>query len=202
MRKEGYHSREWNQARRQVSLRTLDHGHITTDGKDFPTFGDAIEHQIQLNRRNKDMTTGTVQSIIVNAMSPEHAKRVAAGLAHFPQEAVKNVQQMKAPRPAKTCKTDDFPQKGTRKWKVEYQIYSYGQKVPIGRGEYHYTEMEFQKDGFEMKTDAVKAARELSIVMQMPMTVKIVHVLDNGNNTVSDLEPKTALGEFRVEYMV
>lgn len=148
------------------------------------------------------MTTGQVQHIVVKAMSTSHARKIASALTQTPIEGIGRVDMVKKPRQAKTCQTDDYPTKGTRKWVTEYQVYSYGQRVPIGRNKYDYTHLEFVKGGFTKKGDAVKEAREQAIKQQLPMTVKIVKVLENDTNTVTDLEPKSTYGEYRVAYHV
>ena len=148
------------------------------------------------------MTTMTTEKIVVDAMSTEHAKRVASTLAQFPLEAIRNVKMITKPREAKTCQTDDYPVKKARKWQTQYSVYSYGKRIPIGKNKFLYSNLELVAEGFKLKTEAVKAARELAIKHQLPMTVKIVKVLVDEDNTVSDVTPKTALGKYEVEYVV
>lgn len=144
------------------------------------------------------MTTKQSQSIKVKAYSREHAAKTAASLAGVDLADIETVNTIKQPREAKTCTTDDYPVKGTRKWVTVYNIYSYGQKIPLGRGRCTYTHLEYVKGGFEQKVPAVAEARKLAIQYQMPMTVKIEKVLDGSTPFVSDVEPKTTPGEFTV----
>lgn len=151
--------------------------------------------------------TGAAQAIQQNiikvkAMSQEHARKLAAALSGYPVSSVLSVACNKQPRPAKTCVTDDFPVKGTRKWVTVYNVYTYGTKIPVGRNRYEYTDMELVKGGFDQKTDAVKVAREMAVKHQLPMTVQIAKELENDSPHVTDVEPKSTFGEFTVTFRV
>jgi hypothetical protein len=138
--------------------------------------------------------------ITVKAYSKEHAGKMAATLSGYDLSMVQSITMLKEPREAKTCSTDDFPVKGTRKWITVYNIYTYGAKIPIGRNKYEYTNMEFVKGGFDQKVDAVRIAREMAIKHQLPMTVQIAKELEKDSPHVSDVEPKTTVGEFSVTF--
>ena len=135
----------------------------------------------------------------VEAFSAEHARRLAVLIAGGTSEHVLDVQEIRKPRPATTCKTDDNPVKGTRKWKTVYQVYAYGAKIPLGRGRYEYTNMELVQDDIDQKTDAVKIAKEMAVRHQLPMTVQIAQKLDSHEPTCADIEPKTGKGKYKVE---
>jgi hypothetical protein len=139
-------------------------------------------------------------TIRVKAFSRDHAAKMAAALSGYDLSKVETVNCIKQPRNAKTCMTDDFPVKGTRKWVTVYNIYTYGTKIPVGRNKYTYTDMEFVKGGFDQKVDACKVAREMAIKHQLPMTVQIAKELENDSPHVSDIEPKTTMGEFTVTF--
>lgn len=148
------------------------------------------------------ISASTKQSIKVIAYNEEHARLVAMTMAGIRMDQIIEVTNTKKPRPAVTCTTHDFPVKGTRKWKTEYHIFSYGQRIPLGLNKYLYTHMEFVEGGIETKIDAVKRAKELAVKKQLPMTVQIVQVLDSHEPTVSDVEPKTAMGSYLVTFAV
>lgn len=148
---------------------------------------------------NKHAATMEILSVEVEAYSQEHAKRIASLIAGGTMDTVVRVTTIKAPRNASTCKTDDNPVKGTRKWKTVYQVYAYGSKIAMGRDTYQYLNKELVRDDIDQKTDAVKIAREMAIKHQLPMTVQIVQKLDTHSPTCADIEPKTGLGKFKVE---
>ena len=135
----------------------------------------------------------------VEAYSPEHARRIASIITGGAMEHVIDVTEIKKPRNATTCKTDDHPVKGTRKWKTVYQVYAYGAKVPIGRGKYEYINMELVEDDIEQKTEAVKIAKDMAIKHQLPMTVQIAQKLETHDTACADIEPKTTKGKYRVQ---
>ena len=146
--------------------------------------------------------TTQVKQVTVPAYSEEHARRIAGTFGGFHTSKIREVTQLKAPRKATTCKTDDFPVKGTRKWKTVYQVHAYGQKIAIGRNRFEYINMELVRDDIEQKTEALKIAREMAVKHQLPMTVQIVQKLDTHDPTCADVEPKTGLGQFKVVYSV
>lgn len=141
-------------------------------------------------------------TIKVKGYSADHARRIASGLTGHSMALITDTKLLKNPRQAKTCSTDDFPVKGTRKWKTVYNIYAYGNKIPVGRNKYEYTNMEFVKGGYDTKTEAVKVAREMAIKHQLPMTVQIAKELEDDSPHVSDVEPKTTVGEYNVTFSV
>lgn len=140
--------------------------------------------------------------IVVEAMSEQHAKRIAAGIAGIGLERIINITCTKKPRAASTCKTEDFPVKGTRKWKTVYQIYAYGNAIPLGRNKMEHTQMEIVADDIETKTEAIKIAKEMAIKHQLPMTIKIAQKLETHDTTCANIIPKTGLGKFSVEYII
>lgn len=148
---------------------------------------------------NKHSQTMEVISIEVEAYSQEHAKRIASIVAGGTMDHVSKVTMIKAPRAATTCKTEDNPVKGTRKWKTVYQVYAYGSKIAMGRDQYEYLNKELVRDDIDQKMDAVKIAREMAIKHQLPMTVQIAQKLDTHSNTCADVEPKTTPGKYQVE---
>lgn len=148
---------------------------------------------------NKHAQTMEVLSVEVEAFSTEHAKRIASLIAGGTMDHVAKVTMIKQPRPATTCKTDDNPVKGTRKWKTVYQVYAYGSKIAMGRDSYEYLNKELVRDDIDQKTDAVKIAKEMAIKHQLPMTVQIAQKLDTHSNTCADIEPKSTLGKYKVE---
>lgn len=143
-----------------------------------------------------------VKQVTVQAYSKEHARRLASGMAGFSIDRIFGVEQTKAPRAAKTCKVDDFPSKGTRKWRMIYQVYAYGYKIAIGVDKYRYENMELVKDDIESKSEAVTVAREMAIKHQLPMTVQVAQKCDTHAPTTSDIEPRSTTGEFVVKYFV
>lgn len=144
-----------------------------------------------------DETKGQVR---VKAYSRSHAARVFSDLSGIPIGHITAINTSKQPGTSKLCSTNDYPSKGTRKWVIKYEIYSYGTKIAISRNEFHYTNMELVKEGIETKTEAVQLARDLALKEGMPMTVQIVHKLVDGSHTVADLEPRMAKGEFTVSH--
>lgn len=151
---------------------------------------------------NKTSASVQVMEIIVKAFSEDHARRTAGALGGFSTQAIRNIRQSKAARKATTCKTDDFPVKGTRKWKTVYQVHAYGQKLAIGRNKFEYLNMELVQDDIEQKTEAVKIAKEMAVKHQLPMTVQIVQKLDSHDAACADIEPKTTPGEYVISYQV
>ncbi len=137
----------------------------------------------------------------VEAFSEEHAARVAALIAGGTSEHVIRVVEKRKPRPATTCKTDDFPVKGTRKWKTVYQVWAYGAKVPLARGKYEYINTELVADDIEQKTEAVKIAKDMAIKHQLPMTIRIAQKLESHEPVCADIEPKTTKGKYEVEVL-
>lgn len=156
-----------------------------------------------LKASNQQIPT-TVQTtfVEVKAMSEDHAKRIASGLVGVSMEKVTSVMLLAKPRDAKTCKTDDYPTTGTRKWKTIYEVYAYGQAIPLGRNKIEHTNMELVQSDIATKTEAVKIAREMAVKHQLPMTVQIAQKLDTHDTTCADIEPKTGLGKFKVYYIV
>lgn len=146
-------------------------------------------------------TNNSVPKVLtVKAMSEAHAMFIAKMMTQKEMHELKYDYTTRHPRPAKTCKTDDYPVRGARKWVTEYQVYSYGQRIALGRDKYAYTDLELVAEHLPSKTDALKEARKLAVDMQMPMTIKIVKVLEDDDNTVADVSPKTTLGEFAIRY--
>lgn len=137
----------------------------------------------------------------VEAFSKEHASRVAALIAGGTSEHVIRVAELRKPRNATTCKTDDHPVKGTRKWKTIYQVYAYGAKVALARGKYEYINMELVMDDIDQKTEAVKIAKDMAIKHQLPMTVQIAQKLESHEPSCADIEPKTTKGKYEVEVL-
>lgn len=177
--------------------------YLTTDNSQFIVYNQAIQHQVELIKNGgKTMSTATVEQqlnmIKVKAYSREHAAKAAATIAGIDLASIETVNTNTPPGKAKACVTNDFPVKGTRKWITVYNIYSYGQKIAVGRDKYQYTHMELVEGGFDQKVPAVARARELAIKWNMPMTVKIEKELDGSNPFVSDIEPKTEKGTFTV----
>lgn len=148
---------------------------------------------------SKMSQTMEITVVEVEAFSQEHAKRIACLIAGGTMDHVTKVTMIKQPRAATTCKTDDNPVKGTRKWKTVYQVYAYGSKIAIGRDEYEYLNKELVRDDIDQKTDAVKIAREMAVKHQLPMTVQIAQKLETHSNTCADIEPKTTRGKYKVE---
>lgn len=148
----------------------------------------------------KSHTIRTLE-VEVEAFSEEHARRVASLIAGGTMDHVVKVTMTKQPRPATTCKTDDNPVKGTRKWKTVYQVYAYGSKIAMGRDEYEYLNKELVRDDIDQKTDAVKIAKEMAIKHQLPMTIQIAQKLDTHSSTCADVEPKTGRGKYKVEVL-
>lgn len=157
-----------------------------------------------LVKETTNQTTVSVQirEVVIKAFSEEHARRIAGALGGFSMEAIRNVRMMSAPRKATTCKTDDNPIKGTRKWATVYQVYAYGQKLAVGANKYEYLNKELVQDDIEQKTEAVKIAKEMAIKHQLPMTVQIAQKLVSHDPGCADIEPKTTLGQFVVSYQV
>lgn len=157
-----------------------------------------------LVKSSPNQTTVSVQlrEIIVKAFSEDHARRIAGALGGFPTQSIRSIRQTKVPRKATTCKTDDFPVKGTRKWKTVYQVHAYGQKIAIGRNKFEYLNMELVQDDIDQKTEAVKIAKDMAIKHQLPMTIQIVQKLDSHDAACADIEPKTTPGEFVISYQV
>lgn len=144
--------------------------------------------------------TKPVKQVLVKAFSEEHARRISGAIGGFSMDQIHNVIKTKQPRAATTCKTEDFPVRGTRKWKTVYQVYAYGQKLAIGRNRFEYLNMELVTDDIEQKTEAVKIAKEMAIKHQLPMTVQIAQKLGSHDAACADIEPKSTIGEFQVNY--
>ena len=138
--------------------------------------------------------------VVVKAYSRNHAARVFSDLSGIPMAHITAINTTKPTGTSKLCSNNDYPSKGTRKWVIKYEIYSYGTKIAVGRNDFMYTNMELVRDGIETKTEAVQLARDLALKEGMPMTVQIVHKLVDASHTVADLEPRMAKGEFTVSY--
>lgn len=158
------------------------------------------EHPVNMSHLPLSHFKTDVNQVTVKAFSKEHARRFSSGIAGFPIDRIISVDETKKPRAAKTCKVDDFPSKGTRKWKMVYEVYAYGYKVALGADKYHYENMELVKGNIELKGDAVQVAREMSIKHQLPMTVQVAQVLSTHEPTTSDIEPRSTMGEYVVKY--
>jgi hypothetical protein len=104
-------------------------------------------------------------------------------------------------RAATLCSTDDFPQKGTRKWVTKYYVYQYDYKTPRPDGTFRYMGMRKVSE-FDEKTPALKDAREKTLATQQRHTVRIVKVLEDADNVVTDIAPKlnSAPIQFRFSY--
>jgi hypothetical protein len=187
---------------------TQDMAYVCSDGRQYYNRQNALDHQRLINKKNRGVTKmGAAQAkpkteIKVKAYGVEHARRIASGLTGYPMTSIVDTVMSKKPRQAKTCSTDDFPVKGTRKWVTVYNVYAYGNKVPVGRNKYEYTNMEFVKGGFSTKADALAEARKMAVKHQLPMTVQIAKELEKDSPTVSDVEPKTSVGEYTVSFLV
>lgn len=143
-----------------------------------------------------------VIEVEVQAYSEEHARRVAAVIVGGTMDQVLKCSKVIQGRKATVCKTDDHPVKGTRKWKTIYQVYAYGEKVPMGRSGYEYLNMELVEDDIEQKTEAVKIARKMALKHQLPMTVQIAQKLESHDPTCADIMPNTKKGKYNVAVMV
>ncbi len=146
------------------------------------------------------INTFYTKMIDVSAMSKEHAKRLAVSYG-IPMDTIVDVYTVRNPRNASTCKTDDYPTRGTRKWKTVYQVHAYGAKIAMGLDKFEYLNMELVRDDIETKTEAVKIAKEMAIKHQLPMTVQVVQKSISHTPTCADIEPKTTLGTFQVKYV-
>lgn len=90
---------------------------------------------------------------------------------------------------ATLCKVDDHPVKGARKWLTKYFIYEYDYKEQRSDGTMKYVGMKKVAEE-DSKTEAVKIARALTLSNQARHTIRLVKVLEDGDNTVTDIEPK------------
>lgn len=154
----------------------------------------------QPQQKVKSVTTTTV---MVQAYSPEHAKRVAAALYGVAYDAVLSANPaypQKSGAPTK-CQSADFPQQGTRKWETEYQIWTYAQRIPVGLNKWSYIGLEFVKGGFESKTEAVKEMKALAMKHRLPMMVQIHKTLKKDSNVTALAEPQMPLNSFHVEFV-
>lgn len=138
--------------------------------------------------------------IQVEALSRNHAARVAADLEDVDMGRICAINTTKPADETKLCTSWDYPTEGTRKWKTYYEVYSYGTRIPLSRSEFEYTNMELQEGGFETKGAAVKRAKELAHELKLPMTVQITQKLVSHSHTVTDIEPKYTPGKFVVTF--
>lgn len=143
-----------------------------------------------------------VLDIEVDAYSEEHARRIATLIAGGTMDHVCNVTCIKKPRKATTCKTNDHPVKGTRKWETVYQVHAYGTTVPMGRAGVEYLSMEMVEDDIKQKTDAVKLAKAMAVKHQLPMTVQIAQKLTSHPTACADIEPATTKGKYLVSVVI
>lgn len=91
---------------------------------------------------------------------------------------------------ATSCKVDDYPVKGARKWVTKYYIYAYDYKEPRHDGTMKYVGMKKVGEA-DSKTEAVTTTRALTLKNQSRHTIRLVKVLEDGDNTVTDIEPRT-----------
>lgn len=138
--------------------------------------------------------------IQVEALSRNHAARVAADLEDVDMGRICAINTTKPADETKLCTSWDYPTEGTRKWKTYYEVYSYGTRIPLSRSEFEYTNMELVEGGFETKGAAVKRAKELAHELKLPMTVQITQKLVSHSHTVTDIEPKYTPGKFVVTF--
>lgn len=138
--------------------------------------------------------------IQVEALSRNHAARVAADLEDVDMGRICAINTAMPAEETKLCTSWDYPTEGTRKWKTYYEIYSYGTRIPLSRNEFEYTNMELQEGGFETKGAAVKRAKELAHELKLPMTVQITQKLVSHSHTVTDIEPKYTPGKYTVTF--
>lgn len=142
------------------------------------------------------MTTKVVQ---VQAYSKKHAQRVAAALEGVSLCRVGNPVKAKGSiREGKTCKTDDHPVKGTRKWVTQYEIFTYGHRIALGRDKWEYIGYETVKSNIETKTEALSIAKSMAVKHQMPMGVKIVQNLVSHDPSCADVLPNSNLCTWQV----
>lgn len=156
-------------------------------------------NQPQTQTRSINMTTTKVS---VQAYSDEHAKRIAAALYGIDIGAVVSVSANGSTKvtPPKKCQNADFPQHGTRKWVTEYQIFTYAQRIQTGLNKFEYIGLEFVKGGFDEKTKAVKAMKDLALKHRLPMMVQIHKTLEGDSNVTAISEPDMALRPYMVEF--
>lgn len=139
------------------------------------------------------------ERVSVEAMSKRHALNIAKALAGDNRK-IFSITTNKKNRVAKTCKTDMYDVSASDKWATRFNIFSYAQRVPIGKDEYIYTEMSLVESDIETKTAALARAKELSALHQLPMTIKIVKTLVAKNNTVADVTLKNGQGTYKIDY--
>ncbi|MNO70505.1 hypothetical protein D3C76_613910 [compost metagenome] len=156
-------------------------------------------NQPQTQTRSVNMTT---TKVTVQAYSDEHAKRIAAGLYGVDMGAIISVSANGSTKvtPPKKTQNADFPQHGTRKWVTEYQIFTYAQRLQVGLNKFEYVGLEFVKGGFDEKTKAVKAMKDLALKHRLPMMVQIHKVLEGDSNVCGISEPDMALRPYSVEF--
>lgn len=148
----------------------------------------------------KRMIELPITKMEVQAYSEEHAKRLAAALTGVD---IGHVLSAHCPPskglPPKKTQNADFPQRGTRRWVTEYQIFTYAQRMQVGLNKFTYIGLEFVKGGFDEKTKAVKAMKDLSVKHRLPMMVQIHKVLEGDSNVASLAEPDMPMKTYSVE---
>lgn len=171
--------------------------YTTPDGQKFTTHQQAEDYLLKQAKGRGY----TMKKLDVEALSEEHAKRVAAAFLGISLNQVKEVILTgKQNHVASTCMTDDHPVKGTRRWATKYEVHTYGSRIALGRDRWEYLQQELVKEGIATKTEALSVAKAMAAKHQMPMMVKIVQVLESHDSSCADILPKTKPMKFRVTY--
>ncbi|WP_422661662.1 hypothetical protein ACK8P5_26430 (plasmid) [Paenibacillus sp. EC2-1] len=162
-----------------------------------------VNMAVQRGPQNKTMET-TVRQF--EAYSKAHASMLAAAMLMISEKMIINVTVAAAPigkgdKPATQCDSVDYPQRGTRKWVTEYQIFTYAERIAVGLTKFDYLGMDLVKGGIESKTEAVKEAKRLAIKHGVPMMVQIHKMSVDDDNVALICEPKMKKKVYLVEYI-
>jgi hypothetical protein len=133
-------------------------------------------------------------SITIQSYSEEDAIR--QGMQQF--KKVTKIEKVKTGFKPTNVKVVNHKQVGAKKWVTKFHIYSYQSK----KGN-KYTGMKLVGEVEAGKTEALKEAKNLCMEHQKPMTIRVVKVLQSGDNNVGEVLPNGGvLGEYKITGVV
>jgi hypothetical protein len=134
-------------------------------------------------------------SITIQSYTEEEAIR--QGMQQFTK--VTKIEKVKTGFKPTNVKVLNHKQTGAKKWVTKFYIYSYQGKQNNPDGKAQYVGMKLEAEVEAGKTEAVKLAKDLCIERQKPMTIRVVKVLESGDNVVGEVMPNGGvLGEYKI----
>lgn len=135
------------------------------------------------------MAANTQQHYEIEAYTEEDAIRQA--MFHF--KKIIQIEKIKSGYSPQKCKVMDYKFNGAKKWVTKHYIYSFDAKAYDREGKEIYSGLKLMGATDKGKIAAIKEARSLAITEMKPMTIRIVKVLEDASNVVSDVVPNDGI---------